>query len=126
MSKTSSRTPSYRKHKATGQAVVTLNGKDHYLGLHGSAKSKDAYDRLIAEWLGAGLRLASTRSLTIAELIHRAWQWIETHYRRADGSVTSEVGEFRYSLRPLAHLYRELPATDFRPLAFKTVRELMV
>jgi hypothetical protein len=25
-------TPLYRKHKPTGQAVVTLNGKDHHLG----------------------------------------------------------------------------------------------
>jgi hypothetical protein len=29
---TSTRQPSYRKHKATGQAVVALNGKDVYLG----------------------------------------------------------------------------------------------
>jgi hypothetical protein len=26
------RVPSYRRHKPTGQAVVTLNGKDRYLG----------------------------------------------------------------------------------------------
>ena len=25
--------PSYRLHKPSGQAVVTLNGRDHYLGL---------------------------------------------------------------------------------------------
>jgi hypothetical protein len=24
--------PTYRKHKRSGQAVVTLSGKDHYLG----------------------------------------------------------------------------------------------
>ena len=28
--------PSYRLHKPTGQAVVTLNGKDNYLGRHGT------------------------------------------------------------------------------------------
>ncbi len=27
-----SRVPSYRRHKPSGQAVVTLNGKDIYLG----------------------------------------------------------------------------------------------
>ena len=26
------RTPSYRLHKPSGQAVVTLDGRDHYLG----------------------------------------------------------------------------------------------
>jgi hypothetical protein len=33
--------PSYRRHKASGQAVVALNGKDHYLGPHGSKVSRD-------------------------------------------------------------------------------------
>jgi hypothetical protein len=28
--------PSYRHHKGTGQAVVTLNGQDCYLGVHGT------------------------------------------------------------------------------------------
>ena len=36
--------PSYRKHKASGQAVVTLSGRDVYLGPHGSQVSKDEYD----------------------------------------------------------------------------------
>lgn len=31
------RIPSYRLHKASGQAVVTLDGRDHYLGVHDSA-----------------------------------------------------------------------------------------
>jgi len=30
------RIPKYRKHKASGQAVVTLDGKDHYLALQRS------------------------------------------------------------------------------------------
>ena len=45
------RTPSYRCHKPSGQAVVTLAGKDHYLGRHGSPESRQAYERLVAEWL---------------------------------------------------------------------------
>src|SRR5690242_20543256 len=47
----SSRIPSYRLHKPSGQAVVTLAGKDHYLGLHGTPQSRAAYDRLITEYL---------------------------------------------------------------------------
>lgn len=31
--------PSYRRHKVSGHAVVTLNGRDHYLGPHGSPES---------------------------------------------------------------------------------------
>ena len=50
----SARIPSYRHHKPTGQAVVTLNGKDHYLGLWGTAASRAEYDRLIGEWIANG------------------------------------------------------------------------
>ena len=31
--------PSYRLHKPTGQAVVRLDGRDYYLGRHGSDSS---------------------------------------------------------------------------------------
>ena len=43
--------PKYRKHRASGQAVVTLSGQDFYLGPHDTKASKLEYDRLIGEWL---------------------------------------------------------------------------
>ena len=39
---------------ATGQAVVRLCGKDHYVGPFGSAEAQARYDALIAEWLSRG------------------------------------------------------------------------
>jgi hypothetical protein len=51
---TAFRVPTYRHHKPTNQAVVTLNGKDHYLGRWNSKASRGEYDRLIGEWLAAG------------------------------------------------------------------------
>jgi hypothetical protein len=48
------RLPSFRLHKASGQAVVTLQGKDTYLGVYGSAESKARYSRLLATWLERG------------------------------------------------------------------------
>lgn len=56
------RTPSYRLHRPTGQAVATLSGRDFYPGEHGSESSKAEYDRRIAEWLGAGRRLPNLGS----------------------------------------------------------------
>ncbi len=46
--------PTYRKHRATGQAVVTLDGRDFYLGPHGTKASRAEYDRLIGGALGRG------------------------------------------------------------------------
>ena len=40
------KTPAYKR---TDQAVVTLNGRDYYLGKHGTGASRQAYDRLIGE-----------------------------------------------------------------------------
>ena len=50
----SDRLPKYRRHKATGQALVTLNVHDFYLGLHGSKASRLEYDRLVTEWQANG------------------------------------------------------------------------
>jgi len=51
------RTPAYRKHKASGQAVVTIDGRDVYLGPYGTDASYREYDRILAEWLANGRRL---------------------------------------------------------------------
>lgn len=50
MPRTQTRIPSYCHHKASGQAVVRIDGKDHYLGAFGSADSHEKYARLLAEW----------------------------------------------------------------------------
>ena len=61
----------YRKHRCSGQAVVTLSGVDHYLGPHGGKTSRLEYDRLVAEWLQNGRRLRPVAdcSLTVVEVM---------------------------------------------------------
>ena len=60
--------PACRLYKRTGQAVVTLNGRDHYLGKYGTGVSRQAYDRLVGEWLTGGRSLpAKDAPLTITE-----------------------------------------------------------
>lgn len=65
--------PKYRKHRASGQAVVTLSGRDFCLGPHGTRASRREYDRLIGEWLASGRQPlhVSTDQLTVAELCVR-------------------------------------------------------
>jgi hypothetical protein len=76
--------PSYRKHRGSGQAVVSLNGRDFYLGPHGTKASKLEYDRLIGEWLQQGRQIqpgAAGGDLSVVELIAR-WRFGEVHDRR--------------------------------------------
>jgi integrase len=135
MHRPSPRTPSLRRHKPSSLGVVRLNGKDIYLGPWPACARKappsvrDAYDRVIAEWLANGRRLSDTPerpAMTVSELIVRFWQHAKSHYRRPDGTNTSELSDYKYSLRPLKHLYGTLPVTDFSPLKLKAVRQLMV
>jgi integrase len=123
---TSIRQPSYRKHKPSGQAVVTLGGKDIYLGRYGTEASRVKYDRIVAEWLANGRRLPTSVALSIVEVIKPFWAWVEMHYRKLDGTQTSEVAEYRYSLRPINHLFGTTSAAEFGPLKFKAVRQLMI
>jgi hypothetical protein len=56
----SPRTPSLRRHKASGLGIVTLNGTDCYRGpwpadqKNPPAEVQTAYDRKISEWLANG------------------------------------------------------------------------
>src|SRR5262245_11741276 len=90
--------PSYRRHKQSGQAVVTLtdglgNRRDVLLWKYNTAASRREYERVVAEWLAAGRRLPQSRSgdLTVNELIGAFWPHVEQHYRRPDGTRTKEV-----------------------------------
>lgn len=122
------RVPSYRLHKASGKAVVTLDGRDHYLGLYGSPESRQAYDRLTGEWLANGRRSPGLpeQQLTVEELMAAFWAHVEAYYRRPDGSPTSEVDSFRQSLRPVRARYAETPVDQFGPLALKALREELI
>ena len=41
--------PSYCRHKATGQAYVTIDGREQYLGKYGSPESQEKHARVVAE-----------------------------------------------------------------------------
>lgn len=65
--------PKYRKHKASGKAVVTIAGRDHYLGRYGTKSSQREYNRLVGEWL-AGNRMPPPEEpaeLAVKDLILR-------------------------------------------------------
>ncbi len=121
--KVSQRVPKYRVHKGSGQAVVTLNGRDHYLGVHGTRESRAEYNRIVGEWLANDRQLpalAAAESLTVAALILRHHEHLK---RRYEPRVQNT---FRSALRPVRRLYGHTPAVSFGPLALKSVREELV
>jgi hypothetical protein len=103
--------PSYRLHKPTGQAVVTIRTatgerRDVYLGKYNSEESRAEYARVIAE-LASSTPAApknTAAELTIDQLLLLFLQHAEKHYRRPDGSPTDQVTEFKNAAKPLHKL----------------------
>jgi hypothetical protein len=130
--------PKYRKHKQSGQGIVTLSDgvggrRDVLLGPYGTKASKSEYDWVVAEWLANGRTWRSRNGaeergsgLSVSELIIHFVEHAERHYRRPDGSSTSEVSEYKRSLRVLRQMYGTTSAASFGPLALKAVRQRMI
>lgn len=118
--------PAYVHHRPTGQARVRINGRDLYLGRHGTPASREAYDRAIAQWLAGGRCHAPTKDgtpadLTVADLVAGFWTHCERYY-----GPGSELDCIRAAMRPLVALYGSSAARDFGPLDLKALQAHMV
>ena len=120
--------PSYRFHKARNCAVVTITGRDHYLGAYDSADSWEQYHRLIAEHLADRREpppVPANTPLTVTELIARYWRFAKEYYVKG-GKPTSETHVIKMALRFIRRLYGNTPVAEFTPKRLKAVREAMV
>jgi integrase len=122
------RLPAYRKHKATGQAVVTLSGRDFYLGPYGASASKAEYYRRVREWNAAGGILPSDQidTLTIVELLAAFWKHAQAYYVDVDGVPTSEQATYRTLIQRFKKAYGRTVAAEFGPLRLKSFRQILV
>jgi integrase len=125
--------PSYRLHKQSGQAIVTLTDgsghrRDVLLGQYGSAESQAEYARVLAEWQSNGRRLprGASTCLTVTEMISRYWRWAQGYYLDDEGNPGQELDNLKVALRPLRKLYGHIPAKDFGPLALRAVQDELV
>ena len=120
--------PKYRKHKASGQAVVTIQGRDHYLGPHGTKASKIEYDRLVGEWLAAGrpaVSVSPQTEITVSEIILGFWKHAQAFYVK-NGRSTGTAENLKPILSYLKQTYGSQPAVEFGPLALKAIQSKLV
>jgi hypothetical protein len=131
VTKRPSRQPSYRLHKARGCAVVTINGKNHYLGPYDSPESHEKYARLIAEWRVNREGLAALPSptpngdLTISALI-LCYLDFATGYYVKHGRPTGELNNIRHAVVKLKELYGSAFTRDFSSETLETVQQAMI
>jgi integrase len=135
MPRLTKKVPAYRLHKASNQAIVTLNGRDHYLGPWETPASRAEYDRLVNRWLENGRRLAprlepatsppDQDELSMVELMALYLRHVDAFYLK-DGRPTSEPNTVRQAFKFLRRMYGHLPARKFSPKKLKRVRQAMI
>lgn len=119
--------PKYRKH-ASGQAVVTLSGRDHYLGPHGTRVSKAAYDRLVGEWMAAGRPSEPPKTpdaVTVIEILAGFKRWAVGYYVK-NGRDTGTWATYKPTVTILKTLYGKTPAADFGSVALKAIANRLI
>ncbi|EMI42471.1 tyrosine-type recombinase/integrase [Rhodopirellula sp. SWK7] len=121
--------PSYRFHKATGQAIVTVSGRDIYLGEFGSEDSIRQYAFVIAGELPATKKKQRTADAneptTLVEVLAAFWKHAQTYYVK-NGEPTNEIAALRIVIRDAKTLFGHEPVDEFGPKKLKAVRQLWI
>src|SRR5262249_33992020 len=130
--------PTYRLYKPSGQAVVTVRAadgtrKDVHLGEYDSPQSRAEYTRVLQELAASPVTGTAhpatstpTRGLTVNELLLAFWEHARRHYRRPDGTPTSEIHNYRLAIRVTRELYGRTPVREFGPLTLKAIRQRLI
>lgn len=120
--------PRYCLHKASGQATVSFNGVDHYLGPHGTEVSRNEYDRLIGEYLSSKRNAGIVNrgfDTSVGDIL-KAFRDFAADFYLKNGKPTSELFAYKRVIRTVARMYAEIAATEFGPLALKAIRDSWV
>lgn len=118
--------PDYRYHMS-GQAVVTFDQKNFYLGPHDSPESKAKYYRLLAIYAETGR--APTEDIhqqdapiTVAHITAEAREWIAVKYAK-DRTQTIRLNNL---CGTLDDEYGDTPASEFGPRKLAELRDLFI
>ena len=132
------RIPKYRLHRPTGLGVVRLNGKDFYLGKHGTPESMDRYDNLIKRWLRNGRVLVEEKrpaddhsplgfdEIPLVELCLRYLSYCEDYYDNPESRQAGSLGRAKQMIRRIREIGGDMAATEFGPVKLEELQALLV
>lgn len=123
--------PRYLEHKQSGRGRAVwydAAGTYHDVLLPGpfqSRESLDAYGRLMRDMVlaPAPAVVGGRVGLTVVEVLAAYLTHAERHYRKPDGSQTSELREHKLVMKALRENYGETAAAEFGPLKLKALRQ---
>lgn len=99
------RPPKYGRHKASGQAVVYVNGSEVYLGKYGSPKSHEKYREFLADWRSAQAEAFESHAAEAAEeMLAKTLHPAALRRKRREGGVVT-IDELIFVYRRHARSY---------------------
>jgi hypothetical protein len=125
---TSQGVPKYRLHKARNCAVVTLDGRNVYLGPFGSPESHAKYAAAVAEWQRTRSNASFEQApdtYTCGKLALDYLRFAEGYYVKR-GEQTSQVHQVRQALKALVALYEDEPAATFGPVKLNNLQQHLI
>ena len=110
--------------------MVTIDGRDVYLGKYGTTVSREAYREQINKWRrtlkrSRGQAYATRHQSTVTEVIVAYVEFAAGYYRK-DGKTTDEVRMIKAALKIVRTLDGRTRAAEFGPLALKACRQAMI
>ncbi|MDX1970639.1 MAG: hypothetical protein SFV23_25945, partial [Planctomycetaceae bacterium] len=113
MSRPKAAVPSYRLHKASGQAVVYLDRREHYLGPYDSPESRQRYAALLYGREAAATKVdpvPKPATFLVAELLLRFATERLPKYLTPDGAPSAEQACYQSVLKIVRELFGQTPA----------------
>ena len=99
----------------------------YYLGRYDLPQTREAYHRLLAEWIANGRTMPVAQDeITVMEVIAKFWDYAKGYYVEPDGKPSQSIDGFRAPLRELKQLYGRTNAAEFGPRALKTIRQRFI
>jgi integrase len=119
--------PKLRPHKS-GQARAIFDGVTKYFGRWGLPETEERFKSYLKDWQiqKAKKEFSPPPGCSIKELIAAFMLHADDWYRREDGSATTEIRCYRWSLRPLLDGFGDLCVDDFKPSHLKEIRQRQI
>ncbi len=125
-----------RQPGCTTRAFIKLNRNRHYLGAYDDPAVRELYARLTRVWERTGhidlSLIHEDRSpsighkTTVAELGEQFRHYAEQRYVNPDGTLSTELHNFRTAWRIVREMFGSTPAADFGPRKLREVQSAMV
>lgn len=119
--------PSVLHHKPTNQDRIRVNGKDYYLGVHGSPEARAEYARLVTLLVSEGKAGAAEKrpeapGLTVAEIVAR-W-FVHAEWTLSDRG--RQKHHYRHAVTPLVRLFGKTLAAQFGAPQLRELQQVML